>query len=144
MDLPQLYPELDKVFNRFIIFSALLIILGFWGYLLYHKLIFRVGIMILIIGLLPFCIRFAFIRTTYAKLYIAGAIWLITFTLLGMTNMIFHDVIPFNPWPIGQEGQLLIYTVALGYKLRVNEKAKIEGEILVLGISCHLLRRLQK
>ena len=29
----------------------------------------------------------------------------------------------------GAEGQLLIYTVALGYKLRVNEKAKIEGEI---------------
>lgn len=129
MDLSLLNPKLNKAFNKFIIISAIFIIIGFFGYLFYHIIIFRIGIIILITGLLLFCIRFAFIRTVYARFYIAGALWLITFTLLGMTNMVIPGAIPFNAWPVGQVGQLFIYTIALGYKLRVNEKAKMEGEI---------------
>lgn len=129
IDLPLLNPALNKLFNRFIAVSVIIIMIGFFGYLFYHKIIFRIATLILIIWLFSFCIRFAFIRTAYARWYIAGALWLLIFTLVGITNMVLQDVIPINGWPIGQVGQMLIYTVALGYKLRVNEKAKIEGEI---------------
>lgn len=130
INLPGISATLNKAFTIFILISVVFLILGFAGTLFYHKLIYRASILILIIGLLIFSIRFLFIRTAYARFYIAGASWLIVFTFLGLIeNITPGKNFPFNAWPIGQVGQLLIYTVALGYKLRVNEKAKMEGEI---------------
>jgi signal transduction histidine kinase/DNA-binding response OmpR family regulator len=73
-----------------------------------------------------FFIRFAFFKSVLARIYIAGAVWLLVFTVMGI---LWGDVIelPFNPWPIGQVGQLLIYAAALAYKVRLNEKAKAEA-----------------
>jgi signal transduction histidine kinase len=41
-------------------------------------------------------------------------------------------VLPFNPWPIGQGGQILIYAAGLAYKVRLNEKARAQAEIISL------------
>lgn len=36
--------------------------------------------------------------------------------------------VPFNPWPIGQMGQLFFYSFALAYKIRLNERARAEAD----------------
>ena len=40
--------------------------------------------------------------------------------------------LPFNPWPIGQVGQILIYAAGLAYKVRLNEKARAQAEMIKL------------
>lgn len=74
-----------------------------------------------------FFIRFAFFKSILTKLFVLGALWLIFFTTLGL--LLNNGVIdlPFNPWPIGQVGQLLIYAAALAYKVRLNERARAEA-----------------
>lgn len=80
----------------------------------------------------PFCLfillRFVFFKTILARFFVCGAIWLICFTILGM--LINNAVIdlPFNPWPVGQVGEMLIFAAGLAYKVRLNEKAKVEAD----------------
>jgi signal transduction histidine kinase len=59
-----------------------------------------------------------------------GALWLIAFTVLGLLWQAFHWKLPFNPWPIGQIGQILIYAAGLAYKVRMNEKARAQAEAI--------------
>ncbi len=82
------------------------------------------GLMVVMLG---FIIRFAFFKSILAKLFVAGSAWLFVFTVLGL--MMDEDVIqlPFNPWPIGQVGQLMIYAAGLAYKVRLNEKVRAEA-----------------
>ncbi len=77
--------------------------------------------------ILGFIIRFAFFNNKLARFYVAGGLWLFAFTFLGFMNESMLTL-PFNPWPIGQLGQLLIYGAGLAYKIRLNEKARAEAE----------------
>jgi signal transduction histidine kinase len=76
-----------------------------------------------------FLIRVAFFKTILTRFYVAGALWLFCFTLLGIFA---YDALPFNPWPIGQGGQILIYAAGLAYKVRLNEKARAQAEVISL------------
>ena len=80
---------------------------------------------------LIFLIRIAFFKTILVRFYVAGALWLFCFTLLGLFWEI-HCTLPFNPWPIGQVGQILIYAAGLAYKVRLNEKARAQADLIKL------------
>jgi signal transduction histidine kinase/DNA-binding response OmpR family regulator len=73
-------------------------------------------------------IRFAFFKTFEARVFVAGSLCLFGFSILGMMYNFQVVNLPFNPWPIGQMGQLLIYSFGLAYKIKLNEKAKAEAE----------------
>ena len=74
-----------------------------------------------------FVIRFVFFKNIYARLFVAGGLWLLCFTILGILDNAF-SFMPFSPWSTGQLGQLLIFAVALAYKIKLNEQAKAESD----------------
>ena len=128
MNLPALSPKTDKWFRIFLMVWAGMLITDVVSLLflrndIFPEWLFTVGFL----AMLAFIVRFAFFRSVLAKLYVGGALWLIVFTALGLlTN---YKVInpPFNPWPVGQLGQLLIYAAALAYKIRLNEMARAQA-----------------
>ncbi|MGB4843546.1 MAG: 7TM diverse intracellular signaling domain-containing protein, partial [Ferruginibacter sp.] len=79
-----------------------------------------------------FIIRIAFFKSVLARIYVAGALWLLIFTVLGLLWVSGTISFGFNPWPVGQVGQLLIYIAGLAYKIRLNEKASLEAELIRL------------
>ncbi|MDQ3551354.1 MAG: response regulator, partial [Bacteroidota bacterium] len=72
-------------------------------------------------------IRFAFFKNILVRLFVAGGLWLFCFSLLGFFNNEFSFLF-FDPWSVGQLGQLLIFAVALAYKIKLNEQAKAESD----------------
>ena len=94
-----------------------------------RRTIFIEGSYLFILLFLVFLIRVAFFKTILVRFYVAGALWLFAFTLLGI---FFYDQLPFNPWPIGQVGQILIYAAGLAYKVRQNEKARAQADLIRL------------
>jgi signal transduction histidine kinase/DNA-binding response OmpR family regulator len=72
-------------------------------------------------------VRAAFYKSVLAKIFLSGAVWLILFSILGLLYNAGVVNTPFNPWPVGQVGQLLIFGIGLAYKIRVNEKARAEA-----------------
>lgn len=79
-------------------------------------------------GMLGFLIRIAFFKNILARFYVAGALWLITFSILGGLWNQGIISLPMNPWLTAQYGQLLIYCFGLAYKVRLNERAKAEAD----------------
>jgi signal transduction histidine kinase/DNA-binding response OmpR family regulator len=74
-----------------------------------------------------FVIRFAFFKTIFSRLFITGGLWLLCFSVLGILDNEFRFM-PFEAFSVGQLGQVLIFAVALAYKIQINEKAKAEAD----------------
>jgi signal transduction histidine kinase/DNA-binding response OmpR family regulator len=87
----------------------------------FHAIAFMIATFIL-------TIRFAFFKTFEARVFVAGSLCVYGFSILGMMWNYKLISLPFNPWPVGQMGQLLIYSFGLAYKIRLNERAKAEAE----------------
>ena len=124
INLPQLSKRLDTILKWviavWIVYLATILALM----IVTRRLLFFEVNYIFIFLFLIFLIRIAFFQTILVRFYVAGALWLFCFTLLGI---FFYSQLPFNPWPIGQVGQILIYAAGLAYKVRMNEKAKGTG-----------------
>lgn len=77
---------------------------------------------------LVFLVRIAFFKNVLARIFVAGACWLIVFSILGgLWSQRLIDP-PFNPWLMAQYGEVLIYCFGLAYKLRLNEQARAEAD----------------
>lgn len=74
-----------------------------------------------------FVIRFAFFKNIFARLFITGGLWLLIFYIIGILDNTFRFM-PFSPYATGQLGQLLIFAIALAYKIKLNEQAKAEAD----------------
>lgn len=74
-----------------------------------------------------FVIRFTFFKNILARLFVTGGIWLLCFTVLGILDNQ-YKFLPFEPFSVGQLGQILIFAVALAYKIKINEQAKAEAD----------------
>ena len=81
---------------------------------------------LIVVVVLMLAIRIGFFKNALAKIFAAGAIWLLFFSVLGLlyNAEIFTW---FIPWPVGQMGLMVIYTYGLAYKLQLNEQAKAEA-----------------
>ena len=127
INLPQLSKRLDTVFMWAItVWSAYLLVQIALMIFMRKVLFFEVSYFFIFLFLV-FLIRVAFFKTILVQFYVAGALWLFCFTLLGI---FWYDRLPFNPWPIGQAGQILIYAAGLAYKMRLNEKARAQAELI--------------
>jgi signal transduction histidine kinase len=129
IDLPQISRRLDKILKWVVVIWIVFTLTDAVISAIRHRTGISEVYQILIGLFIIFLIRIAFFRSTLVRIYVAGALWLAVFTLLGMLDV----STPFlNPFPIGQLGQLLIYAGGLAYKLRLNEKAKSEAKIITL------------
>lgn len=127
MNLPALSATTDKYYRIFISLWVVALVIEVVGLMTSLKMVIgNVLNYFIVIGVLGFFIRFAFFKSVLARLYIAGAVWLMLFTVMGFLWGGTMEL-PFNPWPIAQVGQMLIYAAALAYKVRLNEKAKAEA-----------------
>ncbi len=127
INLPQLSKRLDAIFKWVTIVWAAYLIVMVTMMIVLRKLVFFEVTYLFLFLVLVFLIRIAFFKTILVRFYVAGALWLFCFTLLGIFG---YDALPFNPWPIGQGGQILIYAAGLAYKVRLNEQARAQAEII--------------
>ena len=129
INLPQLSKRLDTVF-KWVIAVWIACLLTQFAIMIITRDAMPFEVMYIFIFLfIVFLIRVAFFKTVLVRFYVAGALWLFCFTLLGI---FWYDELPFNPWPIGQAGQILIYAAGLAYKIRLNEKARAQADIIKL------------
>lgn len=129
--LKKLSPKTDRWYIGFLIFYAACTLVNAISLMAFRQSFLPAQLFYLIfLAELGFFVRFAFFKSILARLYIGGALWLLCFTTLGILWGNGIITLPFNPWPVGQVGQLLIYTAALAYKFRMNEKARAEAAII--------------
>ena len=127
INLRALSPKTDKLLVWYLIVWAGFIVLHLGSMALFQKVILQGAFYLFIIAGIGFMIRFAFFKSILARFFVAGALWLFLFSLLGVLDN--NDIIdpPFSPWPVAQLGQLMIYMAGLAYKIRLNEHAKYEA-----------------
>jgi signal transduction histidine kinase len=132
INLPQLSKRLDAIFRGVMalwITSLLTIVIIMAAT---HRSIADELNVIFIFLFGVFLVRISFFNTILVRFYVAGALWLLIFTILGLLLESSVLDLPFNPWPIGQVGQLLIYAAGLAYKVRLNEKARTQADLIRL------------
>ena len=129
INLQQLSKRLDTIVKWVIIVWSVYLIAMLTLMIVTRRLLFYEGNFIFMFLFIVFLIRVAFFKTILARFYVAGALWLLCFTILGI---FWFDELPFNPWPIGQAGQILIYAAGLAYKVRLNEKARAQADVISL------------
>lgn len=128
MGLPRLSAVTDKLLKWFLVLWCAVIITDIMVLSTTGVHLADVAFFPLFIIALAFIVRMAFFKTRLARIFVAGAIWLILFTILGGLWNLGIVKLSFNPWPVGQYGQLLIYCFGLAYKVRLNEKARAEAD----------------
>ncbi|MFN2440704.1 MAG: 7TM diverse intracellular signaling domain-containing protein, partial [Chitinophagaceae bacterium] len=127
-NLQALSKKTDMWFRIFISVWAVFVVADSISLFIFKKPFFPSFVFYsLVIIAFGFFIRFAFFKNILARFFVIGALWLVVFIILGiLTNLEIIDLF-FNPWPVGQVGQLLIFAAALAYKVRLNEKARAEA-----------------
>jgi signal transduction histidine kinase/DNA-binding response OmpR family regulator len=125
MNLPSLSPKLNRWFTIYIVIDAGFVIVNSAWSFLFKREVFPESISMLLVAIaFLFFIRFAFFKSVLPRIYIGGGLWLFSFTILGFFWNRGLINLPFNPWPVGQMGVLLIYVIALAYKVRLNERER--------------------
>ena len=128
INLPSLSKRTDNLLKIFVIGWSMIVFIQ-----LVHlatdkySIIFPFSNLIFTIFTFLFVIRFAFFKNIFARLFITGGLWLLCFSILGFLDNAFRFM-PFRPFPVGQMGQLLIFAVALAYKIKLNVQAKAEAD----------------
>src|SRR5260221_7223558 len=128
INLPSLSKRTDSFLKAFIIAWSIVIIAQLvWLATDQHTVFLPFSDLIFTILTFIFVIRFAFFKNIFARLFIAGGLWLLCFSILGFLDNVFRFM-PFRPFSVGQLGQIVIFAIALAYKIKINEKAKAEAD----------------
>jgi len=85
---------------------------------------------VVLILLLPLCIRLVMDQHFPSRLFAIGIFWLLFWNCIGILWNFQIIKLPFLPWTVGQLGFLLIYGVGLGYNLMRTEKEKARAQHL--------------
>ena len=132
INLPQLSKKLDTILLWYVAAWVLSILINVVFMMITHKAPgFQIGYAFLALFIV-FLIRIVFFKSVLVHFYVAGALWLVCFSILGLFWNELFLTLPFNPWPVGQVGQLLIYISGLAYKVRLNEQARVHAEVVKL------------
>jgi signal transduction histidine kinase/DNA-binding response OmpR family regulator len=129
INLPALSKRTDTLLKVFIVVWSAVAITEFIAVRISRHYIFPYSDANLVFTMVTFIfvIRFTFFKNIFARLFIIGGLWLLFFSVIGFLDNAF-GFMPFSPWPVGQLGQLLIFAVALAYKIKLNEQAKAEAD----------------
>ncbi len=128
VSLHRLSPLTDKILKGFlttwVLLSSVGLVMMYFTGTNYVSKIFP----LLFVIAFGFIIRMAFFKTMLARIFVAGALWLLAFTIMGFLWNAGILPLPFNPWEAAQFGQVVIYCFGLAYKVRLNEQAKAEAD----------------
>ena len=129
INLPLLSGRLDRFLTWLIRFWGIFVVLELILMNVYQQaVLFSWAVPVLLVFVVGLLIRIAFFRNVLARFYVAGALWLFAFSVMGYAwENGFIDP-GFIPWPTGQVGQMVIYLVGLAYKIRLSEVARAEAE----------------
>ncbi len=89
---------------------------------------FGVVFLLAFIMIFPVAIKFLTGGHRLAKIFGAGVIWFVFWSIMGIMTLLDIIVLPVLPWPVGQIGLLMIYALGLGYKLLESERQKAQAE----------------
>ncbi|MFN2440387.1 MAG: 7TM diverse intracellular signaling domain-containing protein, partial [Chitinophagaceae bacterium] len=100
INLPQLSKRLDTVFKWVMGWWIIMLTIIIAFMIVTQRLIPFAEYMYLVFILLffIFLIRIAFFKSILVRIYVAGALWLVCFIILGLQSVF---SLPFNPWVIG-------------------------------------------
>ncbi len=86
------------------------------------------GIFVVFFLILPISIKFLLGKHLYAKIFGIGVITFFFWNSMGLLWNLGIISLPFNPWPVGQIGFLIIFGVGLAYKFFHSEREKVQAE----------------
>ncbi|MDB5279348.1 MAG: DNA-binding response regulator, AraC family [Ferruginibacter sp.] len=128
INLPVLSKRTDQFLKAFIVLWCTVVLIEIIASAISHKYVyFHYSDLSFAVITFLFVIRFAFFKNVFARFFVAGGVWLLCFTVVGIVDNEFKFM-PFSPFAIGQLGQILIFAVALAYKIKLNEQAKAEAD----------------
>jgi signal transduction histidine kinase len=130
INLPQFSKRLNTIFKWVTAFWVICVVVTVTLTIVTHRIGFIEVHYIFLLLFFIYLIRIAFFKSILVRFYLVGALWLIAFSVLGLLWQAFDWKLPFNPWPTGQIGQILIYAAGLAYKVRLNEKARVQAELI--------------
>ncbi|MBD2701176.1 response regulator [Spirosoma sp. BT702] len=129
INLPQLSTRVDLFLKWLIWIWGVVSVAELVLMMVYREgVLFPIGFSVLLILILGLLIRIAFFNSILARFYVAGALWLLVFSVMGYWWENGYINPGFNPWPVAQVGQMIIYLIGLAYKIRLNERARAEAE----------------
>lgn len=83
---------------------------------------FSIWSMIVLLMFVPICIKFLMGTHLQSKIFALGVFWFWLWNIFGFLWILEILDFPFNPWPVGQLGLLLIYGIGLGYDFLMSAK----------------------
>jgi len=117
-------PKWDK-YLQFLIWSTIILTLNsIWKNSSPPFAGFSIWSMVVLLMFTPVCIKFLLGTHLQSKIFALGVFWFWLWNIFGMLWNLEILNIPFNPWPVGQLGLLLIYGIGLGYDFMMNAKEK--------------------
>ncbi|HMK17349.1 MAG TPA: ATP-binding protein [Chitinophagaceae bacterium] len=128
INLPALSKQTDRFLKFFIATWCIISVIQIIRFGMGKSIdFFNISILLFTSITFLFVIRFAFFKTIFARLFTVGGFWLLCFSILGLLDNEFR-FLPFDPFSVGQLGQILIFAVALAYKIKLNEQVKAEAD----------------
>jgi signal transduction histidine kinase len=127
INLPELSRRIDTIFKWVVALWIVCFVTVITLITVKRRVMFIEVNFIFILLFIIFLVRIAFFKSTLVRFYVAGALWLVGFSTLGILGV---STPYLNPFPIGQLGQILIYAAGLAYKMRLNENARVEAQIV--------------
>lgn len=132
-DLKRISPFWDRVmiWAIYILFLMIAVRIGLWdtGAFLAERTE-SISTLIFFLGVLIICVRLAFFKDKLVRYFVFGALWLYLFSICGLLwnlgYLPLFDLLP--PWIIAQGGFMIIYALALAYKIQISERARSEVE----------------
>lgn len=132
-NLKQISPLWDRIiiWTIYTLFLIIVIRIGIWTMNdSWMDKAENVGTLFFFIGALIICLRLGFFKDKLVRYFVFGALWLYFFSICGLLwnlgYLTFFDLIP--PWIIAQGGFMIIYALALAYKIQISERARSEIE----------------
>ena len=125
--LPALSKRTDNFLKVFISIWCIVTAVKIMEFMGWHNNFLPASNLIFTVITFGFVIRFAFFKNIFARFFAAGGLWLLCFSIVGFLDNVYRFM-PFRPFAIGQLGQVLIFAVALAYKIKLNEQAKAEAD----------------
>ena len=127
INLPSLSKRTDYLLRTFIIVWCVFVMAEVIASVVSRVFYIQYSLLAFTVLTFLFVIRFSFFKTIFSRLFIPGGLWLLCFSVLGIIDNEFRFM-PFEPFSVGQLGQIIIFAVALAYKIKINEKAKAEAD----------------
>jgi signal transduction histidine kinase/DNA-binding response OmpR family regulator len=132
-NLKEISPKDDKIFRWlfWLLIATLIlkIVIRFYDFEMARKLN-SPSMFLFFMTTLIMSIRLLRLKNIQVNYFVSSAIWIAFFSMYGLLHNFGYlpDIIPINPWIIGNSGFILILALGIARKLQLSERAKSQVE----------------